>query len=464
MQSEQYIRLARTLVAREDWVGAWDAINRELNERPERPEALYLAGCTMRAVGHYGIALTLFAKALAQETKHVNLWMNYAACLHDLNRWDEAREAFMFVHKALPDDPMPIANIASGYIQKGDNREGINWADRALKLDPDCHIARISKGFGCLGLGRWKDAWQYAEALYGNQLVVRIYNPPEKEEADWDGSKGKTVVVNADQGLGDQIMFAQCLPEMQKDCKEVIVECSERMVNFFRNNFPGVKVYGTLKEQGLEWPAYHDIDAHVHISYLGRWYRRKDSEFPRQAYVKPNPKLLAKWQAWLNQFPKPWIGIAWRGGIAQTQKHLRSLDLEDMRPVLEQPGTFIDMSYQDNDKEVSNWNLNNPTQIRKPPINLKDYEDTIALAAALDDVVTVTTSLVHVCGALGRSAKVLVPDVPQWRYQYRIDDGTGMVWYPKDSVKLYRKLPGEEWVQPIKRLARSMKEDKRAAA
>src|SRR5574343_984243 len=107
------IRLAHSLVHAERWVEAWAVINKLLNEDPERPEILYLAGCACRGLGHIGMGLPLLAKALAKEQNQPNLWMQYAATMHDLNRWDEGIEAFNIVHRMLPTDPMPIANISA---------------------------------------------------------------------------------------------------------------------------------------------------------------------------------------------------------------------------------------------------------------------------------------------------------------------------------------------------------------
>jgi hypothetical protein len=259
-------------------------------------------------------------------------------------------------------------------------------------------------------------------------------------------------------------MFSQCIPQLQKDCKLVIIECSKRMEPFFKRNFPGTHVYGTLKDAKLEWPSLYEIDAHVHISLLGKWYRKTDSEFPRVAYITPERGRLKAWRDWLSQFPKPWIGVSWKGGIQATQHHLRSIDLFDLGPVLRGKGTFVDLSYMDNGLEISRWNIDNENQIVRPPVDTSDYEDTIALAAALDEVVTVTTSIVHVCGALGRSCKVLVPEVAQWRYAYRYKGGEKMVWYP-DTVHLYRQKPGEEgWSYAINRLSKGIKNDARKAA
>ena len=323
------------LVKAENWPQAWVGVNHALNEDPESPELLYLAGAVMRGLGHIGISLPLFAKALSKDQKQPNLWMHYGATLHDLNEWDDAIKAFSVVAEMLPTDPMPPANIAASFTQQGKWRDAINMADRALALDPECYIAHISKSFACLALGRWQDGWKHAEYLYGRHLQVRVYNSPENEEPEWDGSKGKTVVVQADQGLGDILMYGQCLTEMAKDCKEVILECAPRLVSLMKRNFPGITVYGTLKEQGQTWSLNHQIDAHVHISLLPRWYRKTDKDFPRKAYITPDETKVQKWKEWLsapnNNLPKPWIGISWHGGIQQTQKHLRSVNLTTCR-------------------------------------------------------------------------------------------------------------------------------------
>jgi tetratricopeptide (TPR) repeat protein len=447
------LRAAHSAIKREEFGAAWPIANKYLNDHPESPEALYLIGTCLRASGNIGLALTVLAKALSKDQKQANLWMTYAATLHDLNKWSDSEEAFKIVHKMLPNDPMPPANIGATYVQRGKWRDAINWCDKALKLDPQSHIAKISKGFACLSLGRWKEAWQYAEALYGNHLQIRVYNEPDKEETQWDGTPGKTVVVQCDQGVGDIIMFSQLIPRLQTDCKQVIVECAERMAGMFRRCFPGVVVHGTLKDQFQTWSKDYQIDASIHISYLGKFYLNKDEDFERKAYITPDPVLLEKWLGWLEHFPKPWIGITWKGGIQVTQTHLRSIEVNDLAPVLQRDGTFFDLSYHDSAAEVSRWNIDNKTQIIKPPIGTKDYDDTIAFVAALDKVATVTTTIAHVCGALGRKASVLVPDVAQWRYAYQLGEGKQMLWYPSNSVKLYRQKHGETWEPAIKRLA-----------
>ena len=443
----------RDLIERGDFVNAWPIASEFLNEFPDNPKALYLAGSIMRSMDHTGVALSLFRRALAFAPEQPNVWMHFGACLHDSNQYEDARQAFRKVQSLLPADPMPLANIAASFVQEGKCNDALVYANKALAIDPNSKIARIAKAFASLGLGRWADGWEYAEALYGETLRIRVYNPPEKEEPMWDGSPGKTVVVQADQGLGDMIMFAQCLPDMVKDCKQVIVETNKRLAPMFRRNFPGITVYDTLKQSdGVEWPAQYEIDAHIHISYLGKFYRTRNDDFTRTAYIEACPEKRAHWSKWLEQFPRPWIGYAWKGGIPKTNAQARSMQLSDLAPFIKLGGTPISLAYQEVGLEIARWNIDNHEQIVAPNIdNSEDYDWTAALIAELDHVVTVQTTVAHICGAMGKKATVLVNNIPQWRYSF---GGDSMMWYPENSVRIYRQKHGEiGWQHVIARAA-----------
>jgi hypothetical protein len=303
-----------------------------------------------------------------------------------------------------------------------------------------------------MALGRWKDGWDHCEALYGEVITQRIYRDPP--EPTWDGTRGQTVVVQADQGLGDALMFSQCLPQMARDCKQVIVETNERIAILFQRSFPEVKVYDTLKTVENPWPLEYQIDAHIHISHIAKFYRRDDSEFPRIPYLVPDPERRTKWRAWLDQFPKPWVGIAWRGGIVRTNEADRSMNLPEFAPIIKQGGTMVSLAYQDVAAEIAAWNATNPEQIQVPGIdNDGVYDETLALIAELDHVVTVTTTVAHACGAIGKRAYCFVNRFPAWRYCY---GGNHLMWYP-DTLTLYRQLPGEiGWEHVVKRASRDL--------
>ncbi len=457
MSFDSRVRQCHDLIEREDYARAWPIASAMLNDDPEDAKGLYFAGWILRSQGHIGMALQMFRRALSIERAVPNIWMHYGACLHDTHQYDDAREAFQLVHKALPKDPMPAANIAATYVQEGRANQAVEWADKALALNPDNRIARVAKAYGCLALGRWSEGWKYADALYGEAISIRVYRDPKNEEPMWDGSKGKTVVVQADQGLGDAIMFSQCLKEMVRDCKKVIVDCDPRLVGLLKRNFPECDVYGTMREEhSVSWPLRYEIDAHIHISSLGKFYRKSDAEFPRAPYLTPDPIKVEKWTAWLKQFPKPWIGIAWRGGIQRSNEGARSMELAEWAPIMS-GGTFISLAYQDVAAEIARWNIDNDTQVMFPAIdNAGDYDEWLGLIAALDHVICTTTTVAHACGAMGKRAYVMVNRSPQWRYGY---GGDSLLWYPENSLSLYRQKPGEkDWSHTIARAATDYKQ------
>lgn len=454
--SNDFLRAATIAFQKRQFGAAWKFANDALNDEPDRVEGLYLAGCCMREVGNLGTALTLFRRALAIQPGQMNLWMHYASTLHDLNEFDEARDAYLMVLKTAPNDPLAIANIAAGYVQQGQLRKALEWADKALAINPTSHIAHIARGFANLGLGRWRSGWADAEYLYGQHLMTRVYNPRESEEPTWDGTPGKTVVITMDQGIGDHIMFAGCINEAIRDCKQVIIECERRMAKMWRRNFPEAVVYPTLGEVEIDWGRNHKIDAHISVSWLGRYYRNADADFHRKPYLAADPEIVQVWKDRLADLPRPWVGIAWTGGLQRSGKKFRSFALADLAPIMRYAGTLIDMSYHDSAKEVAAWNIDNfDHPVTLPHIVTSEFDNTMALAAALDDVVTCTTTLAHVCGAMGRHAYVLVPQAPQWRYQHPAGDG--LWWYPEGSVEMIRQAPGEiGWTHAIARLAAKM--------
>jgi tetratricopeptide (TPR) repeat protein len=447
-------RRARAHIEREEFVPAWAVVSELLNDNADDPRALYLAGAILRGQGHVGMALQMFRRSLAFVRDVPNIWLHYGACLHDTNKYDEAREVFQQVIKMIPGDPVAVANIAAGYTQLGLPTQAVEWADKALAIDPDSRAARIAKAFGELGQGHWAEGWKYADALYGEVLRIRVYRDKDNEEPDWDGTPGKTVVIQADQGLGDMLMHSQQLTDAQRDCKQLIVETNSRLIDTFQRNFPGIRFYPTLKDKtDVEWPRQYEIDAHLHISALGRFYRQADADFPRRSYIAADNVRRKKWRAWLEQFPRPWVGIAWRGGIQRTNEELRSVRLAQLQPILAQGGTFISLAYQNVGLEVARWNIDNRQQVILPDIdNEGDYGEWLALMAELDHVISVLTTVVHACGAMGKRCWVLCSAVCQWQHCYEPEDG-GMIWYAPNTITNYRQPRDEGWESTIERMA-----------
>jgi len=144
------------------------------------------------------------------------------------------------------------------------------------------------------------------------------------------------------------------------------------------------------------------------------------------------------------------IGLSWTGGVRKTRRALRSLALEQLLPLLRVPGArYVSLQYtREAPGELADLRARHGIDIPHWQAAIDDYDETAALAGALDLTISVCTSLVHLCGALGRPVWVLAPIGPEWRYGIA---GESMVWYP--SVRLFRQTAYAEWGPVVERVA-----------
>jgi tetratricopeptide (TPR) repeat protein len=424
-----------------DFDKVWRLANKVLSDYPDNAQALYLMGQCCLSRDWQGLAYNLFRRSTALRPEMGQNWLGFGATALDMRRWDEAESCMQKAMELLPTEPIPVSNMATIRLNQGRPKECIEWADKALALMPagDAPHITLNKGFAYLMLKDWANGFEgFRHNVLSKGRKRRVYRIPE--EPDWDGSPGQTVVVQCEQGLGDEIAAMSIVRDLARVSKQVIVDTHPKLINLFRRSFPEVVCYGTRKEHSVDWPHDYQIDATVQVSALGYWFRKADADFPRKPWLVPCPDLRAKWREWLEQFPGQHCGIAWTGGMWLTNRNGRSVTLEDFDQIMMNGATYFSLEYRDDEAAVEAWNQANPLRkVIRPPIDASDYDDTIAFLAELDYVITATTTIVHACGAMGRQAACFVPREimsSQWRYGIEGDD---IIWYPPDSVRLYRQ-------------------------
>lgn len=424
--------VAHKHITAEELEEAWPYVSEMLNISMDDAGGLYLAGIIMRKKGHIGLAAQLFRRAVSIDPRPANMWLHFACCLHDIHEYDAAMQIWRMLDGKHPNEPSYLRNMASTLLQQGKFHEAINVIDRTIELLGEAPPACLAiRGMAALGLERWKDGFEGYRGLYGDQIVIRKYCQPE--EPEWDGTPGKTIVIQCDQGIGDEIRFASVLPDLVKDCK-VILDCHPKLEHLFRRSFPDLAaVYGTRKLKMVDWLKDWKIDASHHISSLGRFYRLKD--FPRKPYLIPDEERRNKWRARLAAYPRPLVGIAWQGGSEKTVREHRSFDLATFLPVINAGGTFIDLSYHDSSAEVNRFNEHSEKKVLRFEIDTSNYDETLALVAELDLVVCVPTAILHAAGAIGKQCFVWTPKYAAWEFANRED----MIWYPPGAVRIFRE-------------------------
>ena len=381
--------------------------------RPDDYEVLLSLGFTLQKQHRPQQALECYERARAIESGDPELLNNLGIVLQDLGRLDEALACY----------------------------------DAAIARKPGFELARWHRTLALLLRHDFSRGWQDYDLRLGSKD-----RPPRPSIARaWRGEDPANLqlLIYGEQGIGDEIMFASCLPQMIGASRHCVVECSERLLPLFRRSFPAADV----RVAGATTPA-PAVDAEVAMGSLPQYLRRDAAAFPRHdGYLAADPARVEAWRARFAALgPGPVVGISWQGGTHKTRSPARSLPLAQWAPLLKTGGMhFVDLQYTDCAEEVAAAETALGMRIHRWRAVREDFEDTAAIVAALDLVVSVCTAVIHLGGALGRPVWVLAPYSPEWRYGIQ---GESMPWYP--SVRVFRQRAYGAWDPLLGDVAQSL--------
>lgn len=372
-------------------------------------------------------------------------WNNLGMVLESTCRYGEARDAFQRAVKLDPRNAGYIGNVAMTYSDEERYPEARKWAKKALAIDPQHAGALGTIGFIDLMHGDWERGWRGFDLALGGKFRKRIdYGLPE-----WNGEPGAKVIVYGEQGLGDEIMYASCLPDLAAvvGWDNIVLDVDARLQNLFRRSFP-CEAYGTRRDE-KHWLSPKWTHA-MAIGSLPRFFRPSPQSCPGTPYLKPSPELVAMYRALLAQASggRTTIGITWSGGNRSTGKKERAIGVEGWRPIIEaNPQVcWVSLEYSEGaGDEIAESGL--PVVHHRFAVGKgADYDHTTAYIAALDHVVGIHTTAIHSAGALGMDPLTLVTRRPLWLYGRGIGDR--FPWY---GSRLFRQEG--TWEETFKRLA-----------
>lgn len=417
-----------------------------LSDKIDEVSAFYLLGNYFVQKTQFAIAEQFFLLADKNRPNNAAIINGLGCVAMELCRHEEAIELFKRSLK-LQDDPIIYNNLATCLVHLGKIEEGLEWAKKAVKGEPDNEETKQNLAQCLLGLGRYKEGFQ----LYDSRLLLpdrkERYYTKDHSDKYWDGTKGKTIVVHGEQGLGDEIMFASMLPDVMRDC-DVIYDCNSRLLNIMRDSFPDIPIYGTKQQNGdVEWYGNHEVDAKISIGSLAKFYRSSLTDFPQTPYLKADPKIVARYCERLAT-SRPKIGISWYGGAKRTSQSYRFNPLHNWIDILKMDADFYSLQYnKEAGEKIAKFNAEHGTNIIHWQDTVDDYDETAGLLMNLDLVISAQQSVVHLAGALG---------VPCWRLcavQSMWTDGVygkDAPWY--GSVKNYWQPTAGDWVSVMKKV------------
>ena len=344
------------------------------------------------------------------------------------------------------DRPDIHVTLGSSLFALGNTEEAMAAYQRALAVDPDFPDAQFHMGLIHLMFGNYREGWQGFEQRFrrAKNKGMRPCLPR------WDGTplRGRTLLVMREQGLGDEIMYSSCYQQVVNEARHCVFECDPRLQQLFIRSFPEATFYslGDPQANARVDPGM-TIDARVYAGSLPFYLRRSADDFPQhQGYLMPDAQKVSYWRTRLSLLGAGLkVGISWRGGTVFTHRERRSLLLRELLPVLSVPGVrWVNLQYGKRADEISELYSNHGIVIADWPEAIDgDYDETAALVSALDLVISVCTSVVHLTGALGKSVWVMSALVPEWRYGLGC---SSMPWYP--SARLFRQTAQGAW-EPV---------------
>lgn len=470
-----------------DAQSAHDILQIAQAHHPADPDLRATAARLCAATGWHGMAERLYREALALKGDHLPSLLGLARILKAAERHEEA---LPLLEQAAEIEPTQatLISLCSAQTHACRYPEAMQTIDRLIALDPTNRERLLPYSATChTYLGHFDQARaELAEAaaldpynisirafvgtlnlLLGNYAEgwdgYRLRNLVQPERVRllpyplWQGEAltDKEVLILAEQGLGDQVMFASCLPDlMAQRPRAVYLEANARIAKTLARSFPQIQVFAS-DQTGFDWlPKTAAPDCYLPIADLAWQLRRAPGAFPRQErFLTADPERVAYWRARLDALDaRPKIGFTWRGGVQQTRRVIRSLSLDELAPLLADTRFhFVSLQYGPVQQELAAFSRTHGIALTDWPEAIADLDEFAALICALDLVITVCNTTVHFAGALGRPCWVLTPFVPEWRYGVERSD---MPWYT--SVHLIRQPVYGDWASVLAEVRRRL--------
>jgi tetratricopeptide (TPR) repeat protein/ADP-heptose:LPS heptosyltransferase len=377
--------------------------------------------------------------------------MNMGAMLERLGRLDES---LIYSQRAVEMNPKSSScayNLGNTRLHLGNLNESLRAYTKSLALDAENHRARWNSAMVMLLTRRFAEGWEAWESREAaGEVIVDKFKYPV-----WDGSSlaDKKIFIHAEQGIGDEVMFASCFGEVLAQARQAVIGCDPRLLTLFTRSFPTAQVLAFKRPKEGEWKLPDDIDVTVTAGGIPRYLRSSPEQFPRQqSFLVPDPRLVAKWQHRLAQLgPGLKVGISWRAGGKSSEQRRRTSELENWLPLLNVPGVqFVNLQYGNSVADLKLLREKHGVVIHDWPDAdpIKDLENFAAQVSALDLVISVGNTTIHFAGALGIPTWTMLPHVPGWRYMI---EGEDLLWYR--SVRLFRQPGFGDWQSLVQRMA-----------
>ncbi len=409
---EPWTNLGLCLVRQRKIHDARDVLEYALEINPDYLPALNNLGEVYQELGEHDLQLKNCLTAVNKNPTSSLGFNNLGAAFVDMGMFDEARHAFetsLLLDSSSFEARFNLAKLASREGEHQFAAFSLETLKKTIVLENsrEADLIGLYLGIEYLICGRLKEGWELYEKGFSSHIPPSLARNPNREFAvpAWEGqvlAADERLMIWREQGVGDELRFSALIPLLCPSIRSnLIFECDERLINLFSGSMPGVKIRS-------EKDSSNDFSYHLPVGSLPKFLmhspdvlrRARQFLFPNSSHVEEFSRRLANFK------DKKLIGICWRSHVLSAKRNRKYTALDDWDGILSLPDTvFVNLQYGDCEHEIREAEKKLGIRIvRWDDVDLKnDFDRTAALIKNLDLVISVSTSVVPLAGAVGVS-------------------------------------------------------------
>jgi tetratricopeptide (TPR) repeat protein len=416
---------------------------------PDLPGALGLLGGILGQEGRVDEAIPFLEAAISRQPAVANWHLNLCALYRGKNMLDHALRAGLEAVRHSPETSGHRVELALTHLTRGERAEAVRQFREGIAKDPEAAAPHMGLGELLLSMGEYLPGWM--EYAWRNRLDQARGTLPKMMSAPWNGMRlpeGRILLI-ADQGFGDMIQFARYIPMVKQRVPHIITGWGPE-VTALLGHHPDVNVCIG------KWTDVPPHDVYALLSSLPQIFQTELHNIPMPIpYMGMKPERVAHFKQRLDSALRPGklrVGLAWAGRASHPNNIRRTMRLERLHPLLSNDDidfVALQKPFPEEDRAYAATRPN----LLDITTELETFADTGAVLENLDLLISVDTAVVHLAGAIGRPAWVLVPEPADWRWLLDRDDS---VWYP--TLRLFRQTKPTEWEPVLERCAAALRD------
>jgi tetratricopeptide (TPR) repeat protein len=417
-----------------------------LQRAPDSPDAHYNLGNALKEQDRLDDAAACYRTALSLRPDFIEAHNNLGSTLQAQGRLDDAIRSYREALAVAPDCAEAHHNLGLAFQDRGDLDSALRSYRRALETRPDFAEAHWNESLCLLLRAEFEQGWRKYEWRWKNPQLKKP--KPNFDKPLWLGEEplaGKTLLLHAEQGFGDAIQFCRYARLAAERGATVVLETPAPLKGLLS------QVAGIASVRTRDDPL-PDFDFYCPILSLPLAFGTRLDNIPDDVpYVCADPARATAWRERLGTARGLRVGLVWSGNPGHANDRNRSISFAAAAKLLTGDAQFV--SLQKDVRAADKAMLDASDRILNFESDLKDFQDTAALVANMDLVITVDTSVAHLAGAMGKPVWILLPFNPDWRWMIGRTDSP---WYP--SARLFRQPAPGDWAGVLASVTKALRE------